>query len=70
MGIAAAADALQLDFIPLYTERYELLIPEEHYSSLVLQPLLDLLHADSFANSINSLPGYSTDHLGQILAEL
>ena len=31
LGIAAAAQALDLDFIPLYQERYDLIIPLRYY---------------------------------------
>ena len=41
MGVAAAARALDLDFIHLYDELYELIIPTEFYESPLLRPLLD-----------------------------
>jgi putative molybdopterin biosynthesis protein len=43
LGILAAARALDLDFAPLFDERYDLVIPVEHYTSELLQPLLTLL---------------------------
>ena len=43
LGIAAAAHALKLDFIPFEKERYDLVIPRTHYESELLQPLLDLI---------------------------
>ena len=45
LGIRAAARALNLDFVPLAHESYELVIPREHYESDLLRPLLDLLPA-------------------------
>ena len=33
LGIAAAARALKLDFVPLEQERYDLVIPRAHYES-------------------------------------
>ena len=33
LGILAAARALSLDFVPLLQERYDLIIPTEHYES-------------------------------------
>ena len=44
LGIAAAAQALGLDFIPLYQERYDLIIPQRYYEDELLQPLLELLN--------------------------
>ncbi|MFN0074742.1 MAG: molybdopterin biosynthesis protein, partial [Chloroflexota bacterium] len=43
MGILAAARALHLDFVPLLKERYDLIIPTEHYESALLQPLIALI---------------------------
>jgi len=43
LGILAAARALSLDFVPLLQERYDLIIPTEHYESELLQPLLALI---------------------------
>ena len=40
LGILAAARALDLDFVPLFDERYDLVIPQEYYESALLQPLL------------------------------
>ncbi len=39
----AAAAALKLNFLPLYQERYDLIIPKEHHESARLKPLLQLL---------------------------
>jgi len=70
LGIAAAAHALNLDFIPLYNERYDLVIPTKAYNGSLLEPLLDLMNNDDFKNGINKLPGYNTDQMGKIIAEI
>ncbi len=73
LGIMAAARALDLDFVPLLTERYDLIIPVEHYESRLLQPLLALIRADSaqsFRQAVATLGGYETEQMGQVLAEL
>ena len=49
LGILAAARALGLDFIPLFDERYDLVIPTRYYESRLLQPLLDLIRDPEFA---------------------
>ncbi|MBN2046043.1 MAG: molybdopterin biosynthesis protein [Anaerolineales bacterium] len=67
MGIAAAAAALELDFIPLYEERYDLVVPETHYQSQLLSPLWDLLDQPDFHKAILSLPGYNIDAINQTL---
>jgi putative molybdopterin biosynthesis protein len=73
LGIMAAARALDLDFVPLLTERYDLIIPVEYYESALLQPLLTLIRSDaaqSFQQAVMALGGYETQQTGQVLAEL
>ena len=64
LGIEAASYALKLDFLPLYTERFDLLIPEEFYSSELLQPLLELLDDPRFKQAISERPGYDVSQMG------
>ncbi|MCK5428005.1 MAG: hypothetical protein KAI94_00960 [Anaerolineales bacterium] len=70
LGIAAAAQALDLDFIPLFKERYDLVIPREYYESDLLAPVLDIIKEGSFCQAIAELPGYDTDPMGTIIAEI
>lgn len=70
LGILAAARALGLDFIPLFGERYDLVIPEVHYTSALLAPLLALIRdpAAGFAEAVQALGGYETAQMGVVLA--
>lgn len=70
LGILAAARALNLDFVPLFNERYDLVIPVEHYASALLQPLLGIIRDPHFARMVEALGGYETGEMGQVLAEL
>jgi putative molybdopterin biosynthesis protein len=70
LGIAAAAQALDLDFIPLFKERYDLVIPQEHYTSPLLRPLLDLMRDVRFREQVSALPGYDIGPMGNIVAEM
>lgn len=70
LGIRAAADALGLDFIPLFNERYDLVIPLEHYQTPKLKPLLELLEDTEFRRAVNALAGYDTSPMGSIIAEM
>lgn len=70
LGIAAAAQALDLDFLPLFQERYDLVIPQEYYQSELLAPVLDLLHQAEFRQAIEALPGYDIEPMGAIIAQL
>ena len=66
LGIAAAAQALGLDFIPLFTEMYELVVPAEHYASEVLAPLWEVLADDAFRAAVAGLPGYDPAPMGRV----
>lgn len=70
MGIAAAADALELDIVPLFEERYDLVVPQAFYESELLAPLWDVLKDPRFLEAVNALPGYNTDVMGKTMAEL
>jgi putative molybdopterin biosynthesis protein len=70
MGIAAAAEALNLDFIPLQMERYDLIVPTEVADSQLLQPLFEVLRDPAFAAAVDALPGYDTSQLGELIAEI
>ncbi len=70
LGIQAAAAALKLDFLPLFSERYDLVIPEEHYQSRLLEPMLEVLASDLFASEVDKLSGYELERPGEVLAEL
>ena len=70
LGIAAAAVALRLDFVPLFKERYDLIIPRQHYESPLLSPLLELLDDHSFKTAVSQLPGYDVSVMGRLIAEV
>ena len=70
LGIAAAAQALALDFIPLFDERYDLVIPQEYYKSELLAPLLEVIQDPEFRQSVSGLPGYDISVMGTVIAEV
>ncbi len=70
LGIAAAAQALDLDFIPLFTERYDLIIPRQQAESPRLAPLFDVLADPAFRSAVASLPGYDINPMGTVIAEI
>jgi len=68
LGIRAAAEALGLGFVPLFDERYDLVIPRVHYEDPFLRPLLDLLDDRQFRSAVAALPGYSLEPMGKVIA--
>ena len=70
LGILSAARALGLDFVPLFSEEYDLVIPQEHYRSPLLQPLLALLVDAEFRAAVDALGGYDVTRMGEVRATL
>jgi len=64
MGIYAAAKALDLDFIPLCRERYDLIIPEEHLEEDKVQTVLSLIRQETFQEKVRAQGGYETQLSG------
>lgn len=65
IGLQAAAHQHHLDFIPLFEERYDLVLPKAQEKNL--NPLLDYIQTADFRNSLNSLTGYDTKHSGELV---
>lgn len=70
LGIASAAEALRLDFIPVGKERYDLVIPRVHYESDLLRPLLNLITGPDLRRAVAALSGYDTTRMGEVVIEL
>lgn len=67
LGILAAARALDLDFVPLLRERYDLIMPESYYRSPLLKPLLDVIASEEFKKEIGVLGGYDASETGRVV---
>ncbi len=66
MGIRAAASALDLGFIPLESERYDLAIPTALLTSALLDPLITVLGDQDFQRAVEALDGYDASPMGEI----
>jgi putative molybdopterin biosynthesis protein len=67
LGVTAAARALDLDFIPLYEERYDLVIPCSFAESELLKPVYELMHTPAFRDAVAAMPGYDVSRMGEIV---
>lgn len=67
LGIMAAARALDLDFIPVITEEYDLVIPERFFKTRQIQTVLDTISTDGFKSRVSALGGYGTEKTGELL---
>jgi putative molybdopterin biosynthesis protein len=66
-GIEAAAHLIGLDFLPLYQERFDLVIRKNTFFTAPVQNLLVLLGAPEFADMAAQLDGYDTATSGRII---
>jgi putative molybdopterin biosynthesis protein len=69
LGIYAAAKALDLDFVPLARERYDVIIPWQYMDDPKIRVLLQLLEDDAIRDKIEKLGGYETNLTGRIMHE-
>ena len=63
LGLQAAARKHLLDFIPLFDERYDLVLSPEQEKSLA--PFLEYIQTSAFRKALESLTGYNTTHSGE-----
>ncbi len=70
MGIHAAAKALGLDFIPVTTERYDLVIPAAHHNNPLVQGLLEVVATQEFKDQVMAMGGYDVCETGCIIGRL
>ena len=67
MGILAAANSLDLDFVPISSERYDLAIPEEYFKLDLVQKLLKVINKPEFQQKVVALGGYDISHTGETI---
>jgi putative molybdopterin biosynthesis protein len=64
LGVRSAAEALDLSFIPVGWERYDLCIPLDYLELEGMKVLLTLLQDDAFKKMLGKQPGYDTHATG------
>jgi putative molybdopterin biosynthesis protein len=70
LAILASAKALDLDFIPVAKERYDLAIPRSFIDTEMLQHLLAIIREDTeFRDIVIKLGGYDISDMGKVVFE-
>lgn len=64
VGISAAAAQFGLQFIPLFRERYDLVMLRDAYESEQVERVIERLHTRAFKRSVSALTGYDTAATG------
>lgn len=65
LGIHAAAEKYDLDFIPLFSERYDLVMTKDVYDTTAAARVIDSLHHRSFRKAIARMAGYDSSATGE-----
>lgn len=66
LGIYSAAKMFDLDFIPICTERYDLLIAGYAWDTPMVKALLEILKSDAFKERIEAMGGYTLEEPGRV----
>ena len=69
LGILAAARALDLEFLPLFNEQYQLVVPREYYAASIMAPLLEVIRGPEFRAEVDALGGYDVSDMGRVVWE-
>lgn len=70
MAIYAAAKALDLDFIPMDREQYDLVIPTAFLDDPNIQAVLDTIRSEPFRERVSALGGYDPSRSGELVMEI
>jgi putative molybdopterin biosynthesis protein len=67
VGVRAAATALDLDFIPVASEQYDLVVARSFYESERGEKLMKVIGADGLKRAVAELGGYDCHRAGEVL---
>lgn len=65
IALLAVAKQFDLDFVPLFVERFDLVFPSVTKSEKEVQPLLNHLQSAKLRTAVTNLGGYDTAHTGE-----
>jgi len=68
LGIFGAAKALDLDFVPLEQEQYDLIIPQAFFDDPQVRKVVEVLRSEEFRAQIEGLGGYDPSRMGEEVA--
>jgi putative molybdopterin biosynthesis protein len=68
LAVLSAAQALDLEFVAIANERYDLAIVERYYTDPLFQALLGIIRDDAaFRDQIKSMGGYDVSDMGKVM---
>lgn len=69
VGIQKAAKIVGIDFVPLITEQYDLVILKTPKTEQLINTVKEILTSNQFQSEVNSLGDYDTSRTGEIIYE-
>lgn len=66
-GIRAVAGLLDIDFLSIRWERFDLIIPKDRFFDKGIQIFMGLLRQPAFKELVQNLQGYTLDHIGEMV---
>lgn len=70
MGIFAAAKALDLDFVPIEREQYDLIVPSAMLDNPNIDTLMETIRSQEFRDRVFALGGYDPSKSGEFWREV
>jgi putative molybdopterin biosynthesis protein len=67
LGILPAARAMNLDFIPIAQERYDLIIPNIYSEDEKVKKVIETIRSDEFKKTVSQMGGYDVSKTGEEL---
>lgn len=67
MGILSAAQAMELDFIPIGAEAYDFAVAEKFLDHPLIKAFIEVLQSEGFRDEVAKLGGYSCKDIGKLV---
>ncbi|WBW99505.1 molybdopterin biosynthesis protein [Oceanirhabdus sp. W0125-5] len=67
LGVYSAAEMMELDFIPLCKEEYDIAVPEEYLEMDIIKEFIKVIKSEEFCNELDKLGGYDYSGIGEII---
>jgi len=65
-GLKSEAKKFELEFIPIVTERFDLIVYRKHWFEKSFQTFLNFCKTNEFFKLASNFEGYNIDNLGKI----
>lgn len=69
LGVYSAAKMMDLDFIPICNEEYDLAIPEEYLNLEMVKEFIETIKSEEFKSKLKELGGYDYSRTGTIISQ-